>query len=73
MEPIKKNGLDRKIKHHEMNVERIQSIVNDMIETGFVFGSRGIEGLGFIMCNLACRAIEMAAKRFIKNKNQFQA
>ena len=62
MEPIKKNGLDRKIKHNEMNVERIQSIVNDMIETGFVFGTGELRDLGSSCAILHDRAIEMAQK-----------
>ncbi len=52
MEPIKKNGLDREVKRHEMNVEKIQPIVNDMIETGFVFGTGELRDLGHV-CNLA--------------------
>ena len=62
MEPIKKNGLDRKIKRHEMSVEKIQSIVNDMIETGFAFGTGELRDLGSSCVILHDRAIEMAQK-----------
>ena len=62
MEPIKKNGLDREVKRHEMNVEKIQPIVNDMIETGFVFGTGELRDLGSSCVILHDRAIEMAQK-----------
>ena len=62
MEPIKKNGLDRKIKRHEMSVEKLQSIVNDMIETGFAFGTGELRDLGSSCVILHDRAIEMAQK-----------
>ena len=62
MEPIKKNGLDRKIKRHEMSVEKIQSIVNDMIEMGFVFETGELRDLGSSCVILHDRAIEMAQK-----------
>ena len=62
MEPIKKNGLDRKIKRHEMSVEKIQSIVNDMIETGFAFGTGELRDLASSCVILHDRAIEMAQK-----------
>ncbi|WP_288633134.1 hypothetical protein [uncultured Butyricimonas sp.] len=62
MEPIKKNGLDREVKRHEMNVEKIQTIVNDMIETGFVFGTGELRDLGSSCVILHDRAIEMAQK-----------
>ena len=62
MEPIKKNGLDREVKRHEMNVEKIQPIVNDMIETGFVFGTGELRDLGSSCVTLHDRAIEMAQK-----------
>ena len=60
MEPIKKNGLDREIKRHEMSVEKIQPIVNDMIETGFVFGTGELRDLGSSCVILPDRAIERA-------------
>ena len=62
MEPIKKNGLDREVKRHEMNVEKIQTIVNDMIETGFAFGTGELRDLGSSCVILHDRAIEMAQK-----------
>ena len=62
MEPIKKNGLDREVKRHEMNVEKIQTIVNDMIETGFAFGNGELRDLGSSCVILHDRAIEMAQK-----------
>ena len=60
MEPIKKNGLDREVKRHEMNVEKIQTIVNDMIEMGFVFETGELRDLGSSCVILHDRAIEMA-------------
>ena len=62
MEPIKKNGLDREVKRHEMNVEKIQTIVNDMIEMGFVFETGELRDLGSSCVILHDRAIEMAQK-----------
>lgn len=62
MEPIKKKGLDREVKRHEMSVEKIQPIVNDMIETGFAFGTGELRDLGSSCVILHDRAIEMAQK-----------
>ena len=62
MEPIKKNGLDREVKRNEMNVEKIQTIVNDMIEMGFVFETGELRDLGSSCVILHDRAIEMAQK-----------
>ena len=62
MEPIKKKGLDREVKRHEMSVEKIQPIVNDMIETGFVFETGELRDLGSSCVTLHDRAIEMAQK-----------
>ena len=53
MEPIKKNGLDREVKRHEMN---------DMIEMGFVFETGELRDLGSSCVILHDRAIEMAQK-----------
>ena len=72
MEPIKKNGLDRKIKRHKMSVEKIQSIVNDMIETGFAFGTGELRDLGSSCVILHDRAIEMAQKDSLRIRISFK-
>ncbi|WP_320981836.1 hypothetical protein [Parabacteroides goldsteinii] len=46
MELIKKSGLEIEISRHRLKIERIQPIVNDMLDTGFNFSTAELKDMG---------------------------
>ena len=45
METIKKDGLVIEINRHKLQIEKIQQIVNDMLNEGFNFSSDELKDL----------------------------
>lgn len=62
MEPIKKDGLEIEISRHRLQLEKIQPIVNDMLNTGFDFSTAELKDLGNSSTLLYQQAEKIAQK-----------
>lgn len=80
MEIIKKDGLVIEINRHKLQIEKIQQIVNDMLNEGFNFSSDGLKDLRCDCKLLHKQAEDMARKDtsrikvlFFRNKDYEEA
>lgn len=80
METIKKDGLVIEINRHKLQIEKIQQIVNDMLNEGFNFSSDELKDLRGDCNSLHKQAVDMARKDasrikvlFFRNKDYEEA
>ena len=80
METIKKDGLVIEINRHKLQIEKIQQIVNDMLNEGFNFSSDELKDLRGDCNTLHKQAVDMARKDasrikvlFFRNKDYEEA
>lgn len=74
MNEIKKQGLERVLLRHqdENTIEKIQQIVNCLIETGFTISTKELHDLSCVCALLTKQAEEMAKKDASRIKIAFK-
>lgn len=72
MELIKKSGLEIEISRHRLQIERIQPIVNDMLNEGFNFSTTELKDLRDGCKLLYKQAEDMARKDTSRIKALFR-
>ena len=72
MEPIKKEGLIIEINRHKLQIEKIQQIVNDMLNEGFNFQTAELKDLKDGCKSLYKQAENMAQKDISRIKTLFK-
>lgn len=74
MDEIKKQGLERVLLRHkdENTIEKIQAVVNCLIETGFTISTKELHDLSCVCALLTKQAEEMAKKDASRIKIAFK-
>ena len=72
MEPIKKEGLIIEINRHKLQIEKIQQIMNDMLNEGFNFQTAELKDLKDGCKSLYKQAENMAQKDISRIKTLFK-
>ena len=73
MDEIKKQGLERiLLRHQENTIEKIQNVVNNLLETGFTISTKELHDLSCVCALLTKQAQEMAKKDASRIKIAFK-